>query len=326
MPKTADSFTNQTSNRIFEKLNLVTVLLLAVRNFIQPINQIIASVPFFQAAYASLNKMKQIFEQPNENQTFETQVIPHQLAGKIEFVKVSFGYQPNEMVLRDISFMINPNETVAIVGPTGSGKTTIINLLNKFYDIQKGTIFLDGYDLKTLQKKMVRAQMTMVFQDPYLFSGSIYDNFVNIKPDITYEEMVQICQKASCHDFISKLKNGYHTILSENAQKLSIGQKQLIAIALAMSLPAKILILDEATANIDTRTEKLIQKAMVNLFKNKTVIVIAHRLSTVRNADKIIVLKNGSILEMGNHDSLMTQKGFYYNLNISKTEDLDTQE
>ena len=198
-------------------------------------------------------------------------------------------------------------------------------MLTKFYDIEDGDIFVDGYDIKTLTKESMRKQVSIVLQDTYLFSGTIIENIRLAKPDATDEEIKEAAKASDCDDFIMKLEDGYDTVLSENASELSSGQKQLIAIARAMISPSSILILDEATSNIDTRTEKVVQKAMFKLIKNKTAFVIAHRLSTIRNADKIVVLKDGSVLETGNHKQLMKKKGFYYNLNLSKTDNLDEE-
>ncbi|BAC44200.1 ABC transporter ATP-binding protein [Malacoplasma penetrans HF-2] len=315
----------QASNPLSLKLAAITSMILATRNFIQPINQMIAMVAQMQQAVAGCTRTDEIFKQHDEYKEIETVTIDQPLKGKVEIKNLNFSYVEDKPVLKNVSISADPGQTIAIVGPTGSGKTTIINLLTKFYDIEDGDIFIDGYDIKTVTKESMRKQVSIVLQDTYLFSGTIKDNIRFAKPDATDEEIKQAAITADCDDFIMKLENGYDTVLSENASELSSGQKQLIAIARAMISPSSILILDEATSNIDTRTEKIVQKAMLKLIKNKTAFVIAHRLSTIRTADKIVVLKDGSVLECGNHNELMKKKGFYYNLNLSKTDNLDEE-
>ncbi|MDE6082303.1 MAG: ABC transporter ATP-binding protein/permease [Malacoplasma sp.] len=330
-PEVSDRLTNllmQVSperSEIVTKLSLLTSMVLATRNFIQPINQMIAMVAQMQQAVAGCKRTEEIFEQKSEYRTEETLVIDKPLKGKVEIKNLNFSYVPDKPVLKNVCIDAEPGQTVAIVGPTGSGKTTIINLLTKFYDIEDGDIFIDGYDIKKITKESMRKQVSIVLQDTYLFSGTILENIRLAKPDATDEEIKEAAKASDCDDFIMKLENGYNTVLSENASELSSGQKQLIAIARAMISPSSILILDEATSNIDTRTEKVVQKAMFKLIKNKTAFVIAHRLSTIRSADKIVVLKDGSVLETGNHNQLMKKKGFYYNLNLSKTDNLDEE-
>ncbi|MDE7088019.1 MAG: ABC transporter ATP-binding protein/permease [Malacoplasma sp.] len=330
-PEVSDRLTNllmavsPERSEIVTKLSLLTSMVLATRNFIQPINQMIAMVAQMQQAVAGCKRTEEIFEQKSEYREEETLVIDKPLKGKVEIKNLNFSYIPEKPVLKNVCINAEPGQTVAIVGPTGSGKTTIINLLTKFYDIEDGDIFIDGYDIKKITKESMRKQVSIVLQDTYLFSGTILENIRLAKPDATDEEIQEAAKASDCDDFIMKLENGYNTVLSENASELSSGQKQLIAIARAMISPSSILILDEATSNIDTRTEKVVQKAMFKLIKNKTAFVIAHRLSTIRSADKIVVLKDGSVLETGNHKELMKKKGFYYNLNLSKTDNLDEE-
>lgn len=313
------------NGEIYVNMSLLTSMVLATRNFIQPINQVIAMVAQMQQAVAGCKRTEEIFEQKDEYKPQEVVTISKPLKGKVQIKNLNFSYVPNKPVLKNVCIDAEPGQTIAIVGPTGSGKTTIINLLTKFYDIEDGDIFVDKYDIKTLTKESMRKQVSIVLQDTYLFSGTIMENIRLAKPDATDEEIKVAAKASDCDDFIMKLENGYDTILSENASELSSGQKQLIAIARAMISPSSILILDEATSNIDTRTEKVVQKAMFKLIKNKTAFVIAHRLSTIRSADKIVVLKDGSVLETGNHKELMRKKGFYYNLNLSKTDNLDEE-
>lgn len=310
---------------ILAKVGIVTSLMLATRNFIQPINQMIGMIAQLQAAVAGSRRTATLFEQKNEVNKEETVDIVGVLKGKVEIKNLNFSYIEGKPILKNINLSVNPGETIAIVGPTGSGKTTIINLLTKFYDIKDGDIFLDKYDIKTVKKESIRKQVSIVLQDTYLFNTTVKENIRYAKQDATDEEIISAAKTAGCHDFIMQLEHQYDSILTENAQELSSGQKQLIAIARAMLSPSSILILDEATSNIDTRTEKVVQNAMLKLIKNKTAFVIAHRLSTIRNADKIVVLKDGEILEIGNHKELMKKKGFYYNLNMSKTDNLDIE-
>ncbi|MDE5545045.1 MAG: ABC transporter ATP-binding protein/permease [Malacoplasma sp.] len=315
----------QVDTGVMTKISLLTSMVLATRNFIQPINQMIAMIAQLQQAVAGCKRTEEIFEQKSEYREEEKITIDKPLKGKVEIKNLNFSYIPEKPVLKNVSISADPGQTIAIVGPTGSGKTTIINLLTKFYDIEDGDIFIDGYDIKKVTKESMRKQVSIVLQDTYLFSGTIIENIRLAKPDATDEEIKEAAKASDCDDFIMKLEHGYNTVLSENASELSSGQKQLIAIARAMISPSSILILDEATSNIDTRTEKVVQKAMFKLIKNKTAFVIAHRLSTIRNADKIVVLKDGSVLETGNHKELMKKKGFYYNLNLSKTDNLDEE-
>lgn len=313
------------AGRIAANMALLTSFTLASRNFVSPINQIIAMVSQMNLAVAGCTRADEILVQQSEFKPFETKEVETDLKGKVEIKDLSFSYVEGKPVLKNVNITALPGQTIAIVGPTGSGKTTIINLLTKFYDIEEGDILIDGYDIKTLTKQSMRKQVSIVLQDTYLFSGTIIENIRLAKPDATDEEIKEVARLADCEDFILKLENGYDTVLSENASELSSGQKQLIAIARAMISPSSILILDEATSNVDTRTEKIVQGAMLKLIKNKTSFVIAHRLSTVRNADKIVVLKDGMVLETGNHKDLMKLKGFYYNLNMSKTDNLDVE-
>ncbi|MDE5553496.1 MAG: ABC transporter ATP-binding protein/permease [Malacoplasma sp.] len=311
---------------VFQASSLLTSFMLAARNFVQPINQIIQMIASIQSATAGSDRVMKIFQVENEEKPNETIEIGT-LKGKVDIKNLNFSYNPNKPVLKNVNILAEPGQTVAIVGPTGSGKTTIINLLTKFYDITDGDIILDNkYNIKTVKKESIRNQVSIVLQDTYLFNGTIKENIRYAKKDATDEEIYSVAKTADCHNFIMKLEHGYDTVLTENAQELSTGQKQLLAIARAMLSPSSILILDEATSNIDTRTERVVQSAMLKLIKNKTSFVIAHRLSTIRSADKIVVLKDGSVLETGNHQQLMKKKGFYWKLNQSKTDNLDEEE
>ncbi|BAC44547.1 ABC transporter ATP-binding protein [Malacoplasma penetrans] len=234
--------------------------------------------------------------------------------GKIEFKNVNFSYVEDRPILKNVSFTINPNETVAIVGPTGSGKTTMASLISRFYEIDSGEILIDGTNIKDISKQSLFKNISIVLQDPFLFSESIEKNIWYGNTNATAEQVIDVCKKSNVDYFIKKLPDGYETIMSEKMSDLSLGQIQLISIARAFMSEAKILVLDEATSSVDTKTEIDIQNALMKITNNKTVIVIAHRLSTVVKADKIIVLKDGEIQEIGNHKQLLKNKGFYYSL------------
>lgn len=292
---------------------LVTAFLLALRNFNQPITQMMGMIASFQSAVAGTSRVENIFSlngEINQNEVIDVK----NLTGKIEIKSLNFSYIEGKQILKNVSLSSKPGETIAIIGPTGSGKSTIINLLTKFYDIKDGEIFLDGYDIRKISKQSIRNEVSIVLQDTYLFSGTIKENIRYAKKDATDLEIVNAAKTADCHNFIMQLESGYDFMLSENAQELSQGQKQLIAIARALISPSNILILDEATSNIDTKTELIVQKAMFELIKNKTSFVIAHRLSTIKKANKIIVLNDGEVIEVGNHKELINKKGFYYKM------------
>jgi len=234
--------------------------------------------------------------------------------GKVEFCHVNFSYTKNTPLVEDLNLTVEPGQNVAIVGPTGAGKTTLVNLLMRFYDLDSGCICLDGQDIATLSREQVRSAFGMVLQDTWLFRGTIAENVAYGKPDATREEVEAACRQAYCHHFIKTMPEGYDTLISEDTTNLSGGQKQLLTIARAILAKKPLLILDEATSNVDTRTEVLIQKAMDGLMKGKTCFVIAHRLSTIVDADRILVMDHGQIVEQGTHQQLLEKKGFYYKL------------
>ena len=236
------------------------------------------------------------------------------IKGAVSFEHVSFSYDGITKVLNDVSFSIKPGETIALVGPTGAGKTTIVNLISRFYDIQKGIIRIDDYDVKTVTIESLRSQMGIMTQDNFLFTGTIRDNIRYGKLDATEEEIIEAAKAVHAHDFICQLEKGYDTVLTERGGGLSVGQKQLLAFARTMVSKPNILILDEATSSVDTRTEMHIQQAMVALMAGRTSLIIAHRLSTIRDADNIVVIENGRVAEMGNHDELLAAKGCYWRL------------
>ena len=242
------------------------------------------------------------------------------IRGEVVFDRVSFSYDASVKVLNQVSFRIRPGETIALVGPTGAGKTTIVNLISRFYDIQEGHIYIDGYDVKKVSIESLRQQMGIMTQDNFLFSGTIRDNIRYGKLDATEEDVVNAVKLTNAHEFIMKLPQGYQTVLKGSGSSLSQGQRQLLAIARVAVADPPVLILDEATSSIDTRTEKIVQEGMDQLMKGRTVFVIAHRLSTIKNSDVIMVLDHGRIVERGNHESLLEKKGLYYQLYTGKLE------
>ena len=244
------------------------------------------------------------------------------IQGSVDFSHVSFSYDENTKVLEDVNFHINSGETIALVGPTGAGKTTIVNLISRFYDVQKGSVFIDGHDIKSVSIESLRRQMGIMTQDNFLFTGTIRENIAYGKLDATDEEIIAAAKAVHAHDFIMKLPKGYDTYLEERGGGLSVGQKQLLAFARTMVSMPKILILGEATSSIDTQTELLVQDGIEALLKGRTSFVIAHRLSTIQKADRIFVIDNGGIIEEGNHEALMAKGGAYYKLQMAQLEDI----
>jgi ATP-binding cassette, subfamily B, multidrug efflux pump len=247
----------------------------------------------------------------------EAQKMPG-IKGLVEFDNATHSYEDGVPVLKDVSFTAQPGQTIAIVGPTGAGKTTIINLIPRFYDVTSGAVRIDGIDVRDVSMKSLREQIGIVLQDTFLFSQSVMDNVRFGRPDATDEEVMAAIKLANADSFIERLPEKYDTVLGERGSGLSQGQRQLLSIARAALSDPKILILDEATSSVDTRTERLIQKAFDQLLKGRTAFVIAHRLSTIRNADMILVLKDGQIIERGKHDDLLEKRGFYYDLYMSQ--------
>ncbi|MGL5617952.1 MAG: ABC transporter ATP-binding protein [Metamycoplasmataceae bacterium] len=308
----------------FVAFSLVLAFSMLLRSYTTPTFQIFQLLNILQTALAGTERAFSIFEQEDEIKDYEV-VEVNELKGDVKIENLSFSYDGKKNVLNNISLHAKPGEIIGIVGPTGSGKTTIINLLTKFYDIEDGDILIDGISIKTITKKSLRDEVSIVLQDTFIFGESIYDNIRHANPNATNEEIEAAAITANSHHFISVLKDGYETVIENNAEELSQGEKQLLAITRALLKESNILILDEATSSIDTKTEKDIQEAMIKLAKNKTTFVIAHRLSTIQKADQIIVLKDGEIIEKGNHKSLLNQKGFYYNLyssGVNTPEDL----
>ncbi len=291
-----------------------------VRNFNQPISQIAQVSSQLQQTAAAAERIFEFLEEEEEDQTGAGPVRPQDLSSDVEFKHVKFGYTPDKIIIRDFSAKVRPGQKIAIVGPTGAGKTTMVKLLMRFYDVNEGEILIDGHNIKEFNRGELRKLFGMVLQDTWLFNGTIMENIRYGKSDATDEEVIAAAKAAHAHHFISTLPEGYHMVLNEEASNVSQGQKQLLTIARAILADPKILILDEATSSVDTRTEVRIQKAMDNLMKGRTSFVIAHRLSTIRDADFILVMKDGDIVEQGNHEQLLAQGGFYASLYNSQFE------
>ena len=284
------------------------------RKFAGPINEFANIIHEFQSAFSAAERVFRIIDEEPEPEDSENAVSLDSVEGRVEFDGVSFGYIPERKILDNVSVGAKPGMTVAIVGPTGAGKTTIINLLMRFYDVNSGEIRLDGLPIQSIRRADLRRAYTMVLQDTWLFSGSIYDNIVYGKENATRDEVYTAARAAKIDKYIESLPNGYDTVLSDDGVNISKGQKQLITIARALLSDAPMLILDEATSNVDSRTEMKIQEAIATLMADRTSFVIAHRLSTVQNADVILVVQDGRITEKGNHEELMMQGGFYSTL------------
>lgn len=291
-----------------------------VRNFTQPINQMAQVANMLQSMAAAAERTFEFLEEEEEDQTVPNAVSVEGLKGNVEFNHVKFGYNKDKIIIRDFSAVVTEGQKIAIVGPTGAGKTTMIKLLMRFYDVTDGEILIDGHDVKDFNRSELRQMFGMVLQDTWLFNGSIKDNIRYGRLDAADEEVVEAAKAAHVHHFIQTLAGGYEMELNEEASNVSQGQKQLLTIARAILADPKILILDEATSSVDTRTEIRIQKAMDNLMKGRTSFVIAHRLSTIRDADLILVMNDGDIIEQGTHEQLLAAKGFYANLYNSQFE------
>ena len=291
-----------------------------IRNFTQPIQQIAQVTNMLQSAAAASERVFEFLEEDEEDQTVEHPVSTEGLNGNVTFDHVAFGYDPNQLIIHDFSAKVKDGQKIAIVGPTGAGKTTMVKLLMRYYDVNKGSIQIDGHDVRDFNRKELREMFGMVLQDTWLFSGTIMENIRYGRLDATDEEVIAAAKAAHIHKFIMQQPGGYQMVLNEETSNVSQGQKQLLTIARAILADNKILILDEATSSVDTRTETQIQKAMDNLMKGRTSFVIAHRLSTIRDADLILVMKDGDIIEQGDHDTLMRQGGFYAELYNSQFE------
>lgn len=285
-----------------------------VKNLTQPVQQVAQVTNMMQQMAAAAERVFELLEEKEEEQIVENPVSTERIKGEVTFEHVKFGYNPDQIIIKDFSAHVKPGQQVAIVGPTGAGKTTMVKLLMRFYDVNGGAILLDGHNIKDFNRRELRDVFGMVLQDTWLFKGTIMENIRYGRLNATDEEVIAAAKAAHAHRFISALPGGYNMELNEEITNISQGQKQLLTIARAILADNPVLILDEATSSVDTRTEHRIQRAMDNLMKGRTSFVIAHRLSTIKNADIILVMKDGDIIEQGNHDELMAQNGFYADL------------
>lgn len=294
-------------------MGTIVAFMVYVRIFSQPLSQIAQGITTLQSASAAMGRVFEFLAEADmEDDSHKLQQLTS-VKGHVQFKDVFFGYNPDKTIIHDFSAEAKAGQKIAIVGPTGAGKTTIVNLLMKFYDIERGQIMIDGVDIKNMQRSEVHDAFSMVLQDTWLFEGTIKENLIYNQKNITDQAVVEAAKAVGVHHFIMTLPDGYDTVLDDTVS-LSVGQKQLLTIARALLKDAPLLILDEATSSVDTRTEELIQKAMDKLMEGRTSFVIAHRLSTIRNADLILVMRDGNIIEQGSHDQLMEQGGFYADL------------
>ncbi len=291
----------------------IETFLIYANQYTKPFNEITGVITELQAAFASARRVFAVLDEAEEIPEKEPPA-PANPVGTVEIRDVSFSYKPEQRLLEHVNLSVKPGQRIAIVGPTGCGKTTLINLLMRFYDVREGSILTGGSDVRDMRRSELRAMYGMVLQDTWIFTGTIRENIAYGKPDATEEEIVNAAKMCHCHSFIRRLPNGYDTVVSEDGGTLSQGQKQLLCIARVMLTNPPMLILDEATSSIDTRTELKIQSAFAKLMKGKTSFIIAHRLSTIRDADVILVMKDGNIIEQGSHDALLEQNGFYAKL------------
>ena len=296
-----------------------------IRNFTQPIQQIAQVTNLLQSSAAASERVFEFLEEPEEELQPENPDSIEGLEGNVQFEHVKFGYNPDKIIVNDFSADVHDGQKIAIVGPTGAGKTTMVKLLMRFYDVNGGSIKVDGHDVRNFNRSNLREMFGMVLQDTWLFSGTIMENIRYGRLDATDEEVIAAAKAAHIHNFIMQQPGGYQMVLDEETSNVSQGQKQLLTIARAILADNKILILDEATSSVDTRTEMQIQKAMDNLMKGRTSFVIAHRLSTIRDADLILVMKDGDIIEQGNHEELLARKGFYEDIYNSQFEKKEAQ-
>ena len=297
-------------------MGIIVTILLYAKQFSSPLEQIAGGFGDLQHAKAAARRVFKLYDMAEEENA--DGALPQEARGNIRFEDVDFSYDKNSPLIQGLNIDVRQGQNVAIVGPTGAGKTTIVNLLMRFYDVDKGRILIDGVDCATLSREEMRRQFGMVLQDTWLFRGTIAENVAYGKPDATREEIIAACDRAYCDHFIRTLPEGYDTVVGDDLSNLSGGQKQLLTIARAMLADRRLLILDEATSNVDTRTEVLLQKAMDNLMRERTCFVIAHRLSTIVESDLILVLDHGQIVEQGTHRELLEKRGFYYQIYTSQ--------
>jgi ATP-binding cassette subfamily B protein len=284
------------------------------RQFTRPLTQVASMANALQSGVASAERVFDLLDAPEQSAEPAAPARPSELRGRVEFEQVSFRYEPGEPLIDDLSLVAEPGHTIAIVGPTGAGKTTLVNLIMRFYELGAGRITLDGTDIKTMRRDQLRSRIGMVLQDAWLFNGTIRDNIRYGRPEATDAELLEAARATFVDRFVRGLPGGYDTVIDEESSNISAGQKQLITIARAFLTDPALLILDEATSSVDTRTEALVQHAMAALRSNRTSFVIAHRLSTIRDADLILVMRGGRIVEQGTHEQLLSRGGAYYDL------------
>ena len=307
-------------------LGVMIAFLFYIQRFFDPIRSLTLQYSVMQRAMASGERILEVLDVPVQiTDKPDAEALTPQMDGSVEFKNVTFGYVPGQPILKGVSFKVNPGQTVALVGPTGSGKTSATSLVHRFYDVWEGEVLVGGRDVRDVTQDSLGAQVSMVLQEPFLFTGTVIENIRYAKTETSREAVVRAAEAVGAHDFIMALPKGYDTRLEQRGSNLSLGQRQLISFARAIVADAKILVLDEATASIDSYTEMLIQKALAKLLEGRTGIVIAHRLATIRGADRIIVLQNGHVIEQGNHNQLMAAKGLYfrlYSLNYASFDDI----
>ncbi|MER9823158.1 ABC transporter ATP-binding protein/permease [Mesorhizobium sp. M0115] len=307
-------------------VGVLVAYLFYIQRFFDPIRSLTLQYSVMQRAMASGKRLTDVLDVKIDVQDKpNAEVLSPEMDGSVEFRDVTFGYNPNRSVLKNVSFRVNPGETVALVGPSGSGKSSAMALVHRFYDVQQGQVLVGGHDVRDLTQESLGRQVAMVLQEPFLFTGTVFENIRYHKTEATRDKVIEAAKAVGAHDFIMRLADGYETQLGERGDNLSLGQRQLISFARALVADAKILVLDEATANIDSYTEMQIQKALIKLLEGRTGLVIAHRLATIRGADRIIVLQNGQVIATGNHDQLIAIGGLYsklYNLNYASFDDI----
>lgn len=308
------------------QVGVIVAFLFYIQRFFDPIRSLTMQYSIMQRAMTSGRRITEVLDLPVViDDKPDAVVLDGDMDGSVAFDDVVFGYDPQRPVLKNVSFRVNPGETVALVGPTGSGKTSAMALVHRFYEVQGGAVLVGGHDVRNVTQESLGEQVAMVLQEPFLFTGTIFDNIRYNKASATRDDVIAAAKAVGAHDFISRFANGYDTMLEQRGSNLSLGQRQLLSFARALVADAKILVLDEATANIDSYTERQIQKALEVLLEGRTGMVIAHRLATIRGADRIIVLQNGELIEQGNHDELMELGGLYsrlYNMNYASFDDI----
>ena len=308
------------------EVGVIVAFIFYIQRFFDPIRSLTMQYSIMQRAMTSGRRITEVLDIPASiTDKPDAVTLTGDMDGSVEFRDVVFGYAADRPVLRNVSFKVNPGETVALVGPTGSGKTSAMSLVHRFYEVQSGAVLVGGHDVRDVTQESLGEQVAMVLQEPFLFTGTVFENIRYNKVPATREDVIAAAKAVGAHDFITRLPGGYDGMLEQRGSNLSLGQRQLLSFARALVADAKILVLDEATANIDSYTERQIQKALLTLLEGRTGMVIAHRLATIRGADRIIVLQNGELIETGNHDQLMEKQGLYaklYNMNYASFDDI----